>query len=363
MPSDWRADDGEEEWSEPGPSAHLLRLSDWGPRLLEWLWYPLIPRRKVTLLVGHQEIGKTFFTLDLAARLSRGDRIPPDGALGGPAETLILSGDDELDDTIYPRLDAMGACFERIYALTAGGPKTVAEDRPQISLADGIESLDNAARSMENCRLIVIDPISAFLDGMPANSHAQVRRLLRRLTLLAKARNAAVLLVTHHRKDDAGGVLHRTLGSLAFTLASRVVLTLVNDPATSGRKLLLPAKMNLLPIAKCPGRAFAIEDGEVVWETDPVDTRPDELQRLIARGIATSERLIDIVDELRRLLAQGPLPSLEVHQWANRRHIPRLLLFQAKSMAGIEAHRDGKAQSWCWKLQNSPNQPKRLPDP
>jgi AAA domain len=336
---------------DPNRHAELVRLSDWGWRPLEWLWEPLIPRRKVTLLVGDQEKGKSYFALDLAARLSRGGGIPPGGRLGdGAASSLILAGDDELDDTLYLRLDRMGASLHRIYTLTATGPKHNLDGLPQISLANSVESLNVAARRIGDCRLIVIDPITAFLEGMGTNSHAQVRRLLQRLTLLAKVHNAAVLVITHNRKEGADSVLHRAIGSLAFTVAARVVLTLVDDPAVVDRKLLLPAKMNLLPLSQCPGRAFTLEGGEVVWDPEPVTTRPQELQRLVAKGLATSDLLLDIAERLRTLLAGGPLPSLQVHEWATEHRIPRMLLFQAKMYAGIQARRDGDAQRWCWEL-------------
>lgn len=92
---------------EPDPNQHaqLIQMSNWGFRPIEWFREPLIPKRKVTLLVGEQEMGKTFFTLDLAARLSRGEVIPPGGQLvAGPGKTLILFGDDDVHDETGPTL-------------------------------------------------------------------------------------------------------------------------------------------------------------------------------------------------------------------------------------------------------------------
>lgn len=356
--------DGRAEGREdPNGHAELVRFSEWGMRPISWLWEPLIPRRKVTLLAGEQEKGKTFFALDLAARLSWGELIPPAGRFdGGPASTLILSGDDDLDDTLYPRLEKLGADLDRIFTLTANGPQNIADGLPQISLADSVECLNRAARRIGNCRLIVIDPITAFLEGMGTNGHAAVRRLLDRLTKLAKAHDAAVLVITHHRKDGSGGVLHRTIGSLAFTVAARVVLTLVEDPAILGRRLLLPAKMNLRPIAQCPGRAFVIDDGRLRWDPEPISIRPDELQRLTAKGLATSDRLLDVIERLQRLLSGGAMPSLQVHEWAAEQRIPRVLLFQAKRHAGVQARRDGESRQWCWEFAEAQRETKRIAD-
>ena len=335
---------------EPDPNQHanLIRLADWGPRPVDWLWRPFLPRRKVTLLVGEPEMGKTFFALDLAARLSRGDVLPPDSPLGGPADTLILTGDDDLDDTIYTRLTGLDADLGRIYVLTNSGPRGMAEGARQISLGRSVEALSRAAKQMPKCRLIVIDPITAFIAGMSASSHEQVRNLLQRLTMLAKVNDAAVLIVTHNRKEGGRSALHRTIGSLAFTLASRVVLTLVPDPEELGRRLLLPAKMNLLPRSECLGRAFTLRESGLDWDPEPVTIRPDELQDLVARGTATSERVLEVSEGLCEFLMEGSKPSQEVLSWAERERVPRWLLYEAKTYAGIASTREPGKKGWYW---------------
>src|SRR5689334_9656481 len=114
-----------------------------------WLWQPYIPFGKITLLVGDPGLGKSFLALDLAARLSRNLPMPtplvprpsgsadptctPNGSSAPkhlnpnlnpvpnptqdsarriqdfPAHTILLSAEDELHDTIHPRLRALNA--------------------------------------------------------------------------------------------------------------------------------------------------------------------------------------------------------------------------------------------------------------
>lgn len=341
------------EVADPNAHAELIRLSEWGCRPLTWLWNNMIPLRKVALLVGDQEIGKTFFTLDLAARVTRGHAIPPDKLIdGGPGSVLILQGDDESDDTLYPRLENMGADMSRAYTLTVDGPRHVCEGRPQINLAQSVECLLRKTQLIGDCRLIVIDPITAFIDSSTANNHEAVRRLFSHLTVVAKFSNAAVLIVSHNRKTGAESVLNRTVGSLAFTIAARVVLNLVEDPAVAGRKLLLPGKMNLIPKEECRGRAFRIHDHELVWDPEPISFRPDELRQLVASGLATSDRMLQTIEWLRDLLKNGPLPSREVHEQAALNSIPRVLLWKAKAKAGVRVVKDGVNRRWCWQLIN-----------
>jgi hypothetical protein len=203
---------------------------------------------------------------------------------------------------------------------------------------------------MHKCRLIIIDPVTAFVDGMGTNSHEGVRRLFNRLTLVAKLHDAAVVVITHTRKEGGDSFLHRAIGSQAFTITSRVVYTLVDDPVISERRLLLPAKMNLLPPRAWVGRAFRIGGYQLHWEPEPITLTPDELRYLVARGIPTSDRLTETVAWLKSLLAAGPRPSREILDLAHAERIPRKLLFEARARAGVRSRLHGHERRWYSEL-------------
>ena len=101
-----------------------------------------------------------------------------------------------------------------------------------------------------------------------------------RLVSVAKRHRLAVLMISHNRKERAESAYHRAIGSLAFTATARVVFTLVEDPAVSERRLLLPVKMNLQRGGT--GRAFRIVHNQLHWEREPVD-----LHRTIERAMET----------------------------------------------------------------------------
>ncbi len=52
------------------PYAIRTRLADVAAEDVRWLWPGRIPYGKLTLLVGDPRLGKSFMTLDMAARLS-----------------------------------------------------------------------------------------------------------------------------------------------------------------------------------------------------------------------------------------------------------------------------------------------------
>ena len=80
-----------------------------------WLWPGRIPRAKITVLDGDPGLGKSTITLDLAARVSSGHRMPycTEKCVGGGV--ILLSAEDDASDTIVPRLKAAGADLENVH--------------------------------------------------------------------------------------------------------------------------------------------------------------------------------------------------------------------------------------------------------
>ena len=173
-------------------------------RPIEWLWEGRIPLAKCSLLVGDPDAGKSFVTLDLAARVTRGDGVPPEGGLARPGSVLILSADDHVEDTILPRLLAAGADLGRVALLPrtvrgkdeGGGMKDEKDGRQSspdprptthhplppddrlLSLATDIDRVEQALDELADCRLVIVDPISAYLRGVDTYNNAAVRRHL-----------------------------------------------------------------------------------------------------------------------------------------------------------------------------------------
>jgi RecA-family ATPase len=104
---------------------------------------------KLSLLAGDPGLGKSFITLDMAARVSRGTPFPDCCNTPNPTGgVVLLSAEDDLADTIRPRLDAAGADVDRIHALTTiqsgfdaktkqpiRAPFNLTEDRPMLERA------------------------------------------------------------------------------------------------------------------------------------------------------------------------------------------------------------------------------------
>jgi len=91
----------------PSQSAVMVNLADVERHPVRWVWPGRIARGKLTLIAGDPGLGKSFLTIDLAARMSTGATWPDDPLTErDPAATIILSAEDDPEDTIAPRFDA-----------------------------------------------------------------------------------------------------------------------------------------------------------------------------------------------------------------------------------------------------------------
>ncbi|MGZ0173983.1 MAG: AAA family ATPase [Planctomycetales bacterium] len=82
---------------------------------LIWLWPSKVPSGKLTLFAGDPGLGKSFVTIDMASRVSRGKGWP-DGSGNQPAGSVIfLACEDDVADTIRPRLERANANLANIY--------------------------------------------------------------------------------------------------------------------------------------------------------------------------------------------------------------------------------------------------------
>lgn len=296
----------------------LVNLADVQAESVEWLWHGRIALGKVTLIAGDPGLGKSFLTLDIAARVSSGSPWPDASTIKTtPGGVVLLSAEDGVADTIRPRLDAAGADVRRIVALQAvrRNYKEGPAKESTFSLETDIQALEDAILAVPGCRLVIIDPITAYLGATDSHKNAEIRGLLAPLSALAAKHSVAVLCVTHLNKSASGPAIYRAIGSIAFAAAARAVWAVTKDNDDPRRRLVLPAKNNLAPDAL--GLAYSLEPygpngtAVVAWEPDPVSMTADEAMQADA-GNSDAEDGNQAKAWLRDALKDGPMPAKKV---------------------------------------------------
>jgi len=326
-----------------------VRLSDAASRPVEWLWPGRIPSGKVTLLSGDPGLGKSYLTLSMAAHVSRGSVWPDRAAAPSLGTVILFSAEDDVEDTIRPRLELMGADLSAIVAVN--GVRCADGGRREFNLVDDLDPLKDLLREHPNSRLLVVDPISAYCGRTESHKNAEVRAMLAPLATLAAEHGVAIVAVTHLSKGVGGKAVYRSSGSLAFAAAARAVWHVGRDRDDPTRRLLLPVKMNLSPDPT--GMAYRILDGCVVWETEPVAMTADDLlasETDHQPGDPTEREQAG--DWLHELLAAGPLPAGDVQKQARDCGFSGATLRRAKKALRVVVKREGFGADgkWHWAL-------------
>jgi AAA domain len=200
--------------------AQFTRASGVRAEPVQWLIPGRVPLGGVSLLAGDPKLGKSALTCLFGAQVSRGVHGH------APAIAAFCSAEDALAQVIKPRLHAAGADLDLVGALS------IRDDAGErgMQLPDAVDKLDKFVVDT-GARLLVIDPLNAFLSGAidPWKDHG-IRAALAPLARLAEAHGIAVVIVVHLNKQQGGNPLYRPGGSIGYVGAGRSLLAFGRDP-------------------------------------------------------------------------------------------------------------------------------------
>ena len=206
----------------------------------------------------------------------------------------------------------------------------------------------------------MIDPVSAYLEGVDDNRNTALRGVLTPLNRLAEQLGAAVVLVSHLTKAASSNGKHRVLGSIAYVGACRANHLFVADPDDpSGRRvLMIDNGSNCAPPA--PVLAYTIEDRDsgprIEWSDEPVagmfahSLQPTDSPQTHRDQHAPRHR--ECENWLLAFLADGPRSTVDIFQAANDAGFSRGQTRRAKRRIGAIATKEGYADDgqWSWRL-------------
>jgi hypothetical protein len=326
----------------------FVQLADVKPEKIEWLWENRIPIGKLSLLVGDPGLGKSFLTLYMAARITTGSPWPDDplkqSILKGAV--IILTAEDDIADTVLPRLKTNEADVSKVVAIQ-GVKYPNEEEQFYFNLIAHLPALEQAIIQTPESRLVIIDPITAYLGKTDSNKNAEVRGALAPLAALAGKYRVAVVGVSHLTKNQGIKAIYRTMGSLAFTAAARAVWVVSKDKDDPNRRLFTPCKSNLS--IEPTSLAFKIIDGMVCFEPEQLTISTDEA--LSTEPSEDKGAVEEAEDFLREVLKERSILSRDVWKEAAENKISERTLKRAKANLGIISNKS--SSGWTMELPDA----------
>ena len=298
----------------------IIRMSDVELTPVDWLWKPYLPFGKLSVLQGNPGEGKTYFAMHLAAACTNGKLLPNMERME-PFNVIYQTAEDGLGDTVKPRLIEAGADLDRVLVID--------DSDVQLTLSD--ERIEKAIIE-NNARLVIIDPIQAYLGAdVDMNRANEVRPIFMRLGQVAQRTGCAILLIGHLNKAAGMQSLQRGLGSIDIAAAVRSVMFIGKLKHDLTMRILTHEKSSLAP----PGVSLAFslgDEGGFRWVGEYDITADEMLSGIEPQRETKTQQARDLICTL---LAGGKqVLSEDIDKAALERGIPGRTVRDAKRELG-----------------------------
>lgn len=336
-------------------------------RAVRWFWPNRFALRKIGLLGGLPDRGKGLIISDVISRATRGGTWPCNEGCAVQGDVLLLTAEDDIEDTIIPRLVGAGADLSRVRIIKMVKQQ---DGKRMFNLVSDLELLREKIKAIGNAVLIVIDPMSAYVGVGKIDSYraTDVRGILGPLKELAEETMVSILGIMHfNKKADVHNAMLRIADSLAYVAAARHCYVVVDD-AENQRRLFVKAKNNLAPdmaalsytvdtknVGTDPITNAAIIAPYVVWGSEHVYVSATEAMQAEEKSSGAAKPRDTAKEFLTNLLALGPMKQKEVMDAAAANLISEKTLRRAKDDLGIIPKKDGARGPWLWELPAKPS--------
>jgi putative DNA primase/helicase len=342
-----------------GRTMQFVRGDTIQPERLKWLWRGRILADKLNVFSGEPDVGKGMTTVDLAARLTRHLDFPDaKNELNGPKDVVFLSSEDDMADTIVPRLIVAGADMTRIHFVQISENTTGTLDEGIVCLDRDLPALEQMIQRNPDVVLIIPDPVIAFLGDADPNKDKDVRPIYSKMKTFAKRMNIAWLFVNHWNKNQAASSINRTSGAKTMVSAPRATWMFTRSPEDPTRFLMMKGKGNLsgnktktlaYRIIGVPydfGDGFPIDpDGipKLVWDGETEHSTEDVLKDQNDPKVRHSSKAEELLE---KLLADGAVSARDVYSAGVNVKLDDNQMQRARYKLGYKAAKIGG--TWFW---------------
>ncbi|MBR1857773.1 MAG: AAA family ATPase [Oribacterium sp.] len=313
---------------------------------IEWCWKPLLPFGKISMIAGSGGDGKTTLILTVAAMLSNG-MAPPALERGHllpsqpcePINIFYLTNEDEVADSSLKRFKRAGGDDSRFFYS--------GELQKHMTLEE--EDLKYVINKTK-CRLIIIDPIQAFLpDGVQLTNQTKMRRVTTMLSNVAKDTGVAIVLVGHLNKNESSKIINKVGGTADLVASTRSVLLVEMSNRHRDIRWVKVIKSNFDESDFTPIRLILDDERKLSFaefEENDEESDDSDITDEDPRPVTKIERAMQILEVA---LSDGPVSVSAIHDLMEDEGIGDKTAQRAKTRIGAaQDYIDGTA---VWKLE------------
>lgn len=338
----------------------IERLSQVRMKKIDWVWKDVIAKGKLTLFAGEPGVGKSQLLLYIASIVSNGNKFHFESKNCEQQKVLLISGEDEADDTIVPRLKALNANVENIDNVK-GIKKVDKSGQPYYDVICLVEHLTELEKKIidNNYKVLIVDPITIYLGSIDQHKNNEIRSALGIITALAERHDLGLVLNSHFSKPSGSSsrnAIYRVMGSIGFAAAARVIYGIMKDPENPERRLFIPIKNNIgqdkygmVYEIKSVLLDNEIETSRIQWLHERIDKTANEI--LNAPTEIKSPKLDEVKQFLTEKLKNGSVPLAEIRRDADKKGYSANRLYKAKDELNIyETDSFGNKRGKIWML-------------
>lgn len=318
---------------------------------IEWLWHKRIALGKISMIAGEPGLGKSQITAYLASQVSNGSKWPDTDINSPQGNAIILSAEDDPSDTIKPRLMAIGADLKQCHCIQSAKQG----NKKSFCLDKDLERLEKLMNKIGNVKLIIIDPLSAYLGKVDSHRDSEIRAVLSVLSDVASKSNTAIILISHLNKGEKTSPINRVIGSIGAPAASRAVYMVMKDTEKPETRYILPVKNNIgndkdgfSYHIEGVDLELGIETSRIIFDEGLIDAHK------ILLGIEQNDYKTSTVagDFLLDILKDGAVLKSIIDEEAEGAGISKSALMRAKKKLYIKHKKLGYKEGWEWSLPN-----------
>lgn len=325
----------------------LISMQDVQEEAIDWLWYPYLARRTLSILEGDPGLGKSYMAMIVAASIAEGQKLPTVHKGKPRAHGPVVYFDIENNAASVTKVRLKYNGFDNLgnyYAVE------------QAFSIDDLDAREEIYEHLERIKplLVVFDTLNTYIGRADTHKASEATQAMGMFKAIADDFDCSVLLLRHLTKGS-GAAMYRGQGSVAFSGSARVTMCVGVDPEDHETRVMCVVKGNLAPSPG--GLAFRIEArpkdrSAFIWDGF------NDLEAQEVMDASTAARtdnkagssMQDAMEFLEATITNTPHDVEKLYRMAEKRSVVGKMLDRAAGKMGVivgERKRNGKTvETW-----------------